>query len=203
MNRKWLKISIVLVAIVALAATAVVASAAWPGGGRGQGFGVGPDGSLLSVAAETLSMEQADLVTELQAGKTIADVAAEKGVEVSAIVDAFVAVHADNLANAVTNGWLTQEQADARLELLKTNLTARLSEAFDPRGYGFTDEDGDGVCDFCEAYGMGQGRGMMGPRGNFNGMGRGMMGPRGGNGIGRGGMWGNGAQGSQNNGANS
>lgn len=198
MNKKWLKISIVLVVIAVLAVTAVSASAAWPGGGRGQGFGFGPDGSLMSVAAEALGIEQADLVTELQAGKTIADVAEAQGVELSAIVDAFAALHSENLANAVTNGWLTQEQADARLELMKTNLTARLSQSFDPRGYGFTDEDGDGVCDFCDEYGIGQGR-MMGPRGNDNGMGRGMMGPRGGNGMGRGGMWGNGSQGNGGN----
>lgn len=197
MNKQWLKIGVVLVVVAALAVTAVVASAAWPGGGRGQGFGFGPDGSLLSVAAEELGIEQADLVTELQAGKTIADVAEEKGVELSAIVDAFAALHSENLANAVTNGWLTQEQADARLELLKTDLTARLSQSFDPRGFGFTDADGDGVCDFCEENGMGgmMGRGMMG-RGM---MGRGGMGRGFGQGMGPGGMWGNGAPANQGN----
>lgn len=202
MNRKWLKLGIVIIVVLALAVTAVAASAAWPGGGRGQGFGAGPENSLIAIAADTLGIEPADLIAELQAGKTVAEVATEQGVELSAIVDTFAAVRAENLNNAVSNGWLTQEQADARLELLKTNLTERLSQPFDTRGYGlgFEDADGDGLCDHCEEYGIGGGMGQ----GFGCGMGRGMMERGMGQGMmGRGGMWGNNNPGAQNNGGNS
>lgn len=187
MNRKWMKLSLVLAVVALLAVSVTAAAAAWPGGGRGAGFGAGADGSLLATVADALGIEPADLVAELQAGKTVADLATDKGVELSAIVDALTAQHRELLANAVANGRLTQAQADARLEVFTANLTTRLSEPFGANCFGFMDADGDGVCDLCGQT-MGGMRGRMG-RGM---MGRGMMGRGGmGQGMGPGGMWGN------------
>jgi hypothetical protein len=135
-----------------------------PGNGQRMGnaaspaFGMGPrwggsSGSLITVAAEQLGLTPTELVAELQSGKTIAQVAEEKGVAVETIVEAFVALRAERLAELVANGQLTQEQADAMLAAMRANVTARLSEAWTPRGPGqgtgpgYADQDGDGVCD--------------------------------------------------------
>jgi len=68
------------------------------GAGLGRAFGKMDKGlggisgvSLRSVAAEKLGMELADLLTELQNGKTIAALAEEKGTDTQTIVDAYLA----------------------------------------------------------------------------------------------------------------
>jgi hypothetical protein len=135
-----------------------------PGFGRdGLRFG----GELLSVVADKLGIEVTDLRTEMQSGKTIADIAEEKGVETSAIVDAIVAAQQENLDQAVTDGRLTQEQADARLETFKTYAEAFINATTLPRG-GWNGMPGMG----------GPG---MGPHGNWGGFGgRGGFGGHGG-----------------------
>jgi hypothetical protein len=143
------------------------------GQATGPALGLGPRwggqaNSLVAVAAAQLGMTQAELVAELQGGQTIADVAAEKGVALETIVDAFVAPRAERLAELVANGQLTQEQADDMLAAMKANITARLSEAWTPGGPGYVDQDGDGQCDnfvdedgdgVCDHAGAGQGQG--------------------------------------------
>lgn len=141
------------------------------GPGMGRGFAAGsmfgagprwggPEHSLIAVAAEQLGMEPAELITELQSGKTVAQVAEEKGVALQTIVDAFLAPRAEQLTEMVNNGQLTQEQADALLAMMTANVTEHLTEAWSSRGYGpgFVDEDGDGVCDYA---GTGRGPGFV------------------------------------------
>ncbi len=161
MNTRWIKLSIVVlvVGLLGFAALSVNAQGMW--GGQG-----GNDNSLIAVAADALGMEQADLVAELQSGKTIAQLAEAKGVALDTIVDAFIKNHADWLATRVASGAITQESADAMLALMKTHVTERLSESFTPQGFG----QGMG-------FHMGNnaaGRGMMGN--GIRGMGSGMMG---------------------------
>jgi len=138
-----------------------------PGNANAPQFGLGlrwggPENSLVAVAAEQLELTRTDLISELQSGKTIADVAAEKDVALDTIVEAFVAPRAEQLAAQVDNGQLTQEQADTMLATMRANVTARLSEDWSPRGpglgQGFVDQDGDGVCDNAGS-GRGPGRG--------------------------------------------
>lgn len=59
-------------------------------GGPGMGHG-GRRGPGLDAAATALGMTAAELRTELEAGKTIAQVASTKGVEVQKVIDALVA----------------------------------------------------------------------------------------------------------------
>jgi len=125
-----------------------------PGGGWGRMRGIGgPENSLISTAAEKLGLTNDELIAELQAGKTIADVAAEKNVALDTIVDAVVAAHTEQLNEQVANGQLTQEQADAMLVLMKANVTERLNGQLSPRGGGFGFRGG-----------MGNHAGMMGGR---------------------------------------
>jgi hypothetical protein len=177
MKTKWFKITIVAL-VIGVLAVGVAAVNAQRGPGGGVGFG-GPEDSLVGIAADTLGMKYTDLVTELRAGKTIADVAKAKGVELDKIVSAFVADRTVDLTAAVKANRLTQAQADAMLATMKTQVTARLSATFSPRGFGlgmmgrdhdrgmgrrggrfghgmgmgmgFVDADKDGLCDHCEA----------------------------------------------------
>lgn len=145
------------------------------GFGMGNGFGMG-DGfmgrgnNFATVIAEALGIEQTELLTALQNGQTVAELAEEKGVELTVVVDALVTAHSEILTAAVEAGRITQEQADARLETFRENVTAQLSQSMT----------------FGMGMGMGGGRG-----GHHGGMGMGMGGGRPGMGMGMGQGWGN------------
>jgi len=85
--------------------------------------------SLYTVAAEQLDMSESDLIDQLQEGKSIADVAAEKGVDPQTIADAYLAQVQEKLADAVTNGDITQKQADTMLENMAEQVANQLEAA--------------------------------------------------------------------------
>ena len=128
--------------------------------GRRGGMG-GPQQSLVAVAADTLGVTPADLIAQLQGGKTIAQVAVERNVALNTIVDAIVATRQARMAEAVAAGRMTQAQMDTMLATMKTNVTARLNQPGTAQGggpgSGFVDEDGDGVCDHAGSGRMGNG----------------------------------------------
>ena len=101
-----------------------------PGGERG---GRGLD---LSAAATALGLTEDALRTELQAGKSLATIAGEKGVAVDTVVTALVDAAKARVAQAVTEGRLTQAQADARLADLQQRVTDRVNSAVPLRGPG-------------------------------------------------------------------
>ena len=84
------------------------------GGERGAKFG-NPANAPLAVAAKAIGIDETALRTELQSGKTIADVAKAKGVDSAKVVTAIVDAHKADVAQAVTDGKLTQAQADQML----------------------------------------------------------------------------------------
>jgi hypothetical protein len=61
-------------------------------------------GIELGAAAEALGMERSELAQELQAGKTIAEVATEKGVNVDTVIDAMVAPVRERITEFVNEG---------------------------------------------------------------------------------------------------
>ena len=76
-----------------------------------------------------------ELSAALAEGKTVAEIAAEQGVELGALVAALIAPRAEFLNQAVVDGRLTQEQADAMLEEMTEHLTWQLENAA-VGGYG-------------------------------------------------------------------
>jgi uncharacterized membrane protein len=74
----------------------------------------------LAAAAEVLNMTTDELTSELQAGKSIANLAEEAGVEEQDVWDAINAVRVveirADIAQAVEDGTMTQEKADWLLE---------------------------------------------------------------------------------------
>jgi uncharacterized protein (DUF433 family) len=105
-----------------------------PGGGHGGGPGGdhGPDGHRgagLTAAATALGISEEDLRTALQDGKTIAEVAEEKGVDLQTVIDAMVAEAKTHLADEVESGQITQAQADERLADLDSRITEMVNNA--------------------------------------------------------------------------
>ncbi|HVW33034.1 MAG TPA: hypothetical protein VHL53_10885 [Acidimicrobiia bacterium] len=99
-----------------------------PGGPGGFGHG-GPGhggpghGADLDAAAKALGMSADELRTALDSGKSLADVAKDKGVAVSKIIDALVADMKSHLDADVAAGRLTRAQADEMLANCRSRLT--------------------------------------------------------------------------------
>lgn len=156
-----------------------------PAYGRAFGMGMGgfggPQNSLVAVAAKVLGIDQTALVTELNAGKTIADVAKAKNVSVDKIVSAFVDARAAALKAAVDAKSITQAQADSTLAAIKAQAQKDVAAKLTPHTYGagrsygmgqgFVDANKDGICDNCGANppaGQMQPGQFNGPRGRWN-----------------------------------
>jgi len=119
-------------------ATTLDSSDALRGGGRG---GHGHGGHDLSTAATALGMTEADLRTALQGGQTLAQVAQDKGVAVDTLVSKLVEAEKTEIAQDVTDGELTQAQADERLADLKAEITERVNSTRTGHGDGDRDRD--------------------------------------------------------------
>jgi hypothetical protein len=98
------------------------------GGGRGLGL-VG-----LQAAAEALDMTTDELITALQSGKTLEELADEAGVDLQDIQDAIQAAHEEELRarieQALSDGTMAKEKADWLLEGLEKGF-------LDGPGFGF------------------------------------------------------------------
>lgn len=100
-----------------------------PAPGHGEGAGPGHTHAdhhrhaRLAVAAEALQLSIADLKAELVAGRSIAQVAQAKGVDPKTVIDALVADAEAKVAQAVTDGRLTQAEADERRANLQLRIT--------------------------------------------------------------------------------
>ena len=162
MNKHWWKIGIAaaFAAILGLASLSAVAfaqsnSPAGMGGMGGNAMGGrwgGPQSSLVATAAQALAMDQTELIAQLNAGQTLAQVAQAHGSSASALAEAWVATRQQALSQAVTDGQITQAQADAMLANMKANVETQLNSPWSPKGrgagQGFVDANGDGVCDY-------------------------------------------------------
>lgn len=111
-------------------------------GGKGGPGGRGPG---LDAAAEALGITADELRTELQAGKTIAEVAEAKGVDKQTVIDAMVADLKAHLDEEVASGEHTQEEADQKLAEATERITTMVDEgmpAGGPGGHGPGTDDG-------------------------------------------------------------
>ena len=91
------------------------------GGGGHRGHGLhGPE--LLGAAATFLGVTEAELRTQLEAGKSLADVAAAEGKSVAGLKAALVDSVEKKLGEAVKAGRLTDAQRDEALDRFKARL---------------------------------------------------------------------------------
>jgi hypothetical protein len=95
----------------------------------GPGFGGPHRGHLgdLEAAASYLGLTEDQLRTQLQSGKTLADVAKAQGKSVDGLIDALVADAKEHLDDAVADGRLTKAQEDQILADLKQRITDRVN----------------------------------------------------------------------------
>lgn len=104
------------------------------GGPKGQGQSQRGEGALLKsamdAASKSLNMTTADLQTELKAGKSIADVAAEKKVDVATVKQAMLSAAKTELDTQVKDGKLTQDQATK----LNDAFTKRIDNLINHKG---------------------------------------------------------------------
>ena len=124
-----------------------------PPGARGRG---GARGVELGAAAKALGMTAQDLMTELRASKSLADVAGEKKVPLGTLTGALQKAAEDQLASAVKTGRLTQAQADK----LKSTLSSRIADQVQRKGVGPGGGPGRG---HGRGPGMGPGAPGLGP----------------------------------------
>ena len=126
-----------------------------PFGCHGGGFGLwGGSWTMFDAAAEALGLTPEEFFAGLHAGKTLAEVAEEQGVEVEEVHYAMNAIRVEAMREAieqaVEDGRLTQEQADWLLE--------GLEQGFFPMGRSFG---------FGRSMKGGFGHGMRGHFGSF------------------------------------
>ncbi|MGQ9683012.1 MAG: hypothetical protein ACUVX9_10775 [Anaerolineae bacterium] len=151
MKRKLIAIGITALVVGALALTATFTVLAqdptptqtptpqcWPGRGPSYGARLGrPFAGVRDVVTELLGMTPEEIRAERQKGKTLAQIAEEKGVSEQEIIDAVVAEMKATLDQAVKNGKLTQAQADWLLARTKALVPFTLSNPFVPPENGF------------------------------------------------------------------
>ncbi|MBP3965472.1 hypothetical protein [Paenibacillus lignilyticus] len=91
------------------------------GGERGGNFkmefkrGIHAGAADFSASAKVLGLSNEELKTALSGGKSLADLAKEKGIDVQKLIDAQKQVIVDNLNAAVKAGKLTQAEADKEI----------------------------------------------------------------------------------------
>jgi hypothetical protein len=88
--------------------------------------------SLVAIAAEALGMTEDEVRAELEAGQSIAEVAAAHGADVQTILSTALAERQAALDAAVEQGLLTQAQADAMLAHMTERLEARADQPWGP-----------------------------------------------------------------------
>ena len=135
-KRNLFIVSISLVALFVIGAVAAFAQDTPPtppyggyGTGMMHGHGMGMMGNwdnaqhpMFVGLAGALGLTPDELLAELQAGKTISDIATECDVDIQTVYDAALAVHNAHLAAQVTAGTITQEQADANQAWMEANI---------------------------------------------------------------------------------
>lgn len=95
------------------------------GGPLGHGPGLGRHGPMrnLSDAASYLGLTKAQLRTQLNQGKTLAQIARDRDKSVDGLIDRLVSAKRERINAAVENGRLTRAQADEMLEGLRDHVT--------------------------------------------------------------------------------
>jgi hypothetical protein len=115
--------------------------------GKGQGTAGGI--AMFDEVAKALNMTPTQLFEQLHSGKSLEEIATAQGVDLTAVQEALKASRLESMkkaiADAVTNGQMTQEQADWLLQ--------GIEKGYMPGGRGF---------DFGFGFGHRGGHGMMG-----------------------------------------
>lgn len=127
--------SLSIVGLAAALLALVIVSAAFatektnPTSGAVCGTCRGIGGGAINAIAGLLGMDAADIRTERQNGRSLADIADEKGVSENKLVDTIYEARKAQLDARVKAGELTQEQADAIASATKDSIKNRVESS--------------------------------------------------------------------------
>lgn len=147
MKKRLLIIALTLVLTVGLGATAYAATGA--GRPAAQGFGLGKTipmrgyDYIISVLENKYGLTEAEINSERNSGKTLWDIAEEKGITADELRTALIEERTKAVDEAVENGTLTKDQGDA-IKANMSNCTGIYCQGQ------------------CQGQFTGRGRGMMG-----------------------------------------
>ena len=102
--------------------TAVCSGTGPSGYGGGANLGLSGQGTCLPGVTQLLDMTVEEIQAERLAGKSLVDIAAEKGITEDALIAAILADREEALDALVADGTITQEQADIMLDRMETNI---------------------------------------------------------------------------------
>lgn len=129
------------------------------------------DNPTFTRLAETLGLTTEELVSHLQTGETLSEIADEQGVTEEQLIQVIIAPLADELDLRIKYGYITTKQAEARLEVAWEQAAAFIQRDLS----GIAENGSYGHCDETGWNGMtGDWNGMMG--GSYDHDGWGMMG---------------------------
>jgi hypothetical protein len=133
------------------------------GAGEGQGMMGGRPAWAGQTAAvpELLSLTAAEIQAERKNGRSLADIALDKGIDTETLVNTILGAKTDMVSDLVAGGKLTKEQADAMIERMRTQVETMVSRTDTGPAAG-------------RGQGMRQGMGRGMEQGTRQGMGRGM-----------------------------
>lgn len=105
---------------------------------RGEGSRGGSKGPGKSVAAiaSVLKLTEAELKTQVQSGKTLAQIATAQGVSVQAVINVLIADMQAHIAEELASGKITQDQATTKLASVTSKATERVNSVQPARGEG-------------------------------------------------------------------
>jgi len=94
------------------------------------------NGERLDAVSGLLGITSDELKTELRAGKSLAEIATEKGVDTQKVIDAIVAEMTEKVNEKVAEGKITQDQADTMLANAVERVTAMVNREHPARAFG-------------------------------------------------------------------
>lgn len=94
------------------------------------------NGERLDAVSGLLGITSDELKTELRSGKSLAEIATEKGVDTQKVIDAIVAEMTEKVNEKVAEGKITQNQADTMLANAVERVTAMVNGEHPARAFG-------------------------------------------------------------------
>lgn len=85
---------------------------------------------LLDAAAEAIGLDAQEIRSQLRSGSTLADIITANGGDVEAVIADAVTTATEQINTAVTNGRITQEEADTIIASLETTFTNMVNGEF-------------------------------------------------------------------------
>jgi DNA-binding CsgD family transcriptional regulator len=95
----------------------------------------GPDKNVAAIAA-VLKLTEAELKTQVQSGKTLAQIATAQSVSVQSVINVLVADMQAHIAEELASGEITQAQATTKLASVTVKATERVNNLPPARGEG-------------------------------------------------------------------